>query len=44
VVILLYYTFRVLSNLIIKQLEDSRLDEDHLIVETRWGIEDFILD
>jgi hypothetical protein len=44
VVILLYCSFRVLSNLTIKQLEDSRLDEDHLIVETRWGIEDFILD
>ena len=44
VVILYYNTFRVLSNLIIKQLEHSRLDEDHLIVETRWGTEDFILD
>lgn len=43
-VILLYYTFKVLSNLFIKQPEDIRLDEDHLIVETRWGIKDFILD
>lgn len=43
-VILLYYTFKVLSNLFIKQPEDIHLDEDHLIVETRWGIEEFILD
>jgi hypothetical protein len=43
-VILLYYAFKMLSNLIITELEDSRLDEDRLIVETPRCIEDFILD
>jgi hypothetical protein len=43
-VILLYCTLNVLSNLIMKQFENSRLDEEHLIVETHWDIKDFILD
>jgi hypothetical protein len=44
VAILLYCTLTLLYNLIMKQVENSCLDEKHLIVETHWGIEDFILD
>ena len=44
VVILLYCTLNILCNLIVKQFEDSRLDEEYLIVKTRGGIEYFILD